>query len=174
MGKSCWNNIQILLVFLIFKLLPNFIFQCYRPQTQQFHLFVTALSICAIYKVFLLAGMKVVRLAKDQFGAFKNALQFCCPTKKNVLCNQAQQNQAEGTGQHLDYSRSTQNETIEAVAPQQSDKEKFYLLSLLSFTRASVTLSVGEQAGRKHSCRFYILKSQLLSNDYNLILHVQC
>ena len=42
MGKSCWRArlviqqlfpIQILLVFLRFKLLPNFIFQCYRPQT---------------------------------------------------------------------------------------------------------------------------------------------
>ena len=47
MGKSCWIAslaiqqlfpIQIFLTFPIFKLLPNFIFQCYRPQTWQFYL----------------------------------------------------------------------------------------------------------------------------------------
>ena len=43
--------IQILLVFLRFKLLPNFIFQCYRLQTWQFYLLFSALSISAIYKV---------------------------------------------------------------------------------------------------------------------------
>ena len=43
--------IQILLVFLRFKLLPNFIFQCYRPQTWQLYLFFTALSISAIRDV---------------------------------------------------------------------------------------------------------------------------
>ena len=36
--------IQILLIFLIFELPPNFIFQCYRPQTWQFYLFFLALS----------------------------------------------------------------------------------------------------------------------------------
>ena len=43
--------IQILLVFLRFKLLPNFIFQCYRLQTWQFYLLFSALSISAIPKV---------------------------------------------------------------------------------------------------------------------------
>ena len=43
--------IQILLVFLSFKLLPNFIFQCYRPQTWQFYLFSPALSISAIHEL---------------------------------------------------------------------------------------------------------------------------
>ena len=42
--------IQILLVFLRFKLLP-IIFHCYRPQTWQFYLFFPALSISAIHKV---------------------------------------------------------------------------------------------------------------------------
>ena len=61
MGKSYWRArlaiqqhfpIQILLVFLRFKLLPNFIFQCYRPQTWQFYLFFPAqLSISAIHTV---------------------------------------------------------------------------------------------------------------------------
>ena len=44
MGKSCWRvrlaiqqlfPIQIFLPFPIFKLLPSFIFQCYRPQAWQ-------------------------------------------------------------------------------------------------------------------------------------------
>ena len=35
--------IQIPLIFLRFELPPNFIFQCYRPQTQQFYLFYPAL-----------------------------------------------------------------------------------------------------------------------------------
>ena len=48
MGKSCRRArpaiqqlfpIQILLPFPIFKLPPNFIFQCYRPQTWQSYLF---------------------------------------------------------------------------------------------------------------------------------------
>ena len=43
--------IQILLVFLRFKLLPNFIFQCYRPQTWQFYLFFPALSVSSIHEV---------------------------------------------------------------------------------------------------------------------------
>ena len=43
--------IQILLVFLRFELLPNFIFQCYRPQTWQLYLFFLALSISAIHEV---------------------------------------------------------------------------------------------------------------------------
>ena len=34
-----------ILLFLRFKLLPNFIFQCYRPQTWQFYLFFHALSV---------------------------------------------------------------------------------------------------------------------------------
>ena len=44
-------HIQILLVFLRFKLLPNFIVQRYRPQTWQFYLFFPALSISAIHEV---------------------------------------------------------------------------------------------------------------------------
>ena len=60
MGKSCWIAslalqqpfpIQILLIFLRFKLLPNFIFQCYRHQTWQFYLFFPALFISGIHKV---------------------------------------------------------------------------------------------------------------------------
>ena len=62
MGKSYWiarlvNQqllpIQILLLFLKFNLLPNFIFQCYRPQTWQFYLFIffPALSISGTDKV---------------------------------------------------------------------------------------------------------------------------
>ena len=43
--------IQIFLPFLIFKLLPNFIFQCYRPQTWQFYLVFPALFISGIHKV---------------------------------------------------------------------------------------------------------------------------
>ena len=49
MGKDYWNvarlaiqqllPIQILLVFLRFKLQANFIFQCYRPETWQFYIF---------------------------------------------------------------------------------------------------------------------------------------
>ena len=60
MGISyCYQQhfpIQILLVFLRFKLLPNVIFQCYRPQTWQFYLFFPALSISAIHEVL---GIKV-------------------------------------------------------------------------------------------------------------------
>ena len=43
--------IQILLPFPIFKLLPNFIFQCYRPQTWQFYLVFPALFISGTHKV---------------------------------------------------------------------------------------------------------------------------
>ena len=59
MGKSCWTArlaiqqhfpIQILLVFLRFKLLP-IIFHCYRPQTWQFYLFFPALSVSSIHEV---------------------------------------------------------------------------------------------------------------------------
>ena len=64
MEKSCWlarlaNQqlfpIQILLIFLRFELPPNFIFQCYRPQTWQFYLFFPALFISGTYKV---SGLK--------------------------------------------------------------------------------------------------------------------
>ena len=41
----------ILLIFLRFELAPNFIFQCYRPQTWQFYLFFPVLSISSIHKV---------------------------------------------------------------------------------------------------------------------------
>ena len=60
MGKSHWIArlaiqqhfpIKILLVFLRFKLPPNFIFQWYRPQTCQFYLLFPALSISAFHKV---------------------------------------------------------------------------------------------------------------------------
>ena len=60
MGKSCWKTrlalqqlfpIQILLIILRIKLLPNFIFQCYRPQTRQLYLFFPALFISGIHKV---------------------------------------------------------------------------------------------------------------------------
>ena len=43
--------IQILLIFLRFELPPNFIFQCYRPQTWQFYLFFPALFISDTHKV---------------------------------------------------------------------------------------------------------------------------
>ena len=60
MGKSCWIArlalqqhfpIQLLLVFLRFKLLPDFLFQCYRPQTWQFYLLFPSLSISVIHEV---------------------------------------------------------------------------------------------------------------------------
>ena len=60
MGESCWIAslaiqqlfpIQILLPFPIFKLPPNFISQCYRPQTWQFYLFFPALSVSSIREV---------------------------------------------------------------------------------------------------------------------------
>ena len=60
MGKSCWLAslalqqlfpIQILLTFPTFKLLPNIMFQCYRPQTWQFYLVFPALSISGIREV---------------------------------------------------------------------------------------------------------------------------
>ena len=60
MGKSCWLAslahqqlfpIQIFLPFPIFKLLPNFIFQCYRPQAWQFYLVFPALFISGTHKV---------------------------------------------------------------------------------------------------------------------------
>ena len=58
-GKRCWMTrlaiqhlfpIQILLVFPRFKLLPHFIFQCYRPQTWQLYWFLSALSISGIHR----------------------------------------------------------------------------------------------------------------------------
>ena len=60
MAKSRWIArlaiqqhfpIKILLVFLRFKLPPNVIFHCYRPQTCQFYLLFPALSISAFHKV---------------------------------------------------------------------------------------------------------------------------
>ena len=60
MGKCCWITslaiqqmfpIQILLPFPIFKLPPNFIFQCYRPQTWQFYLFFPTFSVSSIHEV---------------------------------------------------------------------------------------------------------------------------
>ena len=52
-GKPCSPatfSIQILLIFLRFELPPNFIFQCYRPQTWQFYLFFSC-SFHFWYKV---------------------------------------------------------------------------------------------------------------------------
>ena len=43
--------IRILLIFLRFELPPNFVFQCYWPQTWQFYLLFPALSISSIHKV---------------------------------------------------------------------------------------------------------------------------
>ena len=54
MGKCCWVAtfpIQILLPFPIFKLPPNFISQCYKPQTWQFYLVFPALSVSGIHEV---------------------------------------------------------------------------------------------------------------------------
>ena len=60
MRRSCWRArlalqqlfpIQNLLQFPIFNPLPNFIFECYRPQTWQFYLFFPALFISGIHKV---------------------------------------------------------------------------------------------------------------------------
>ena len=73
MEKMCWMArlaieqhfpIQILLVFLRFKLLPNFIFQCNRSQTWQFYLFFPGLSISAIHEVLgiTLSCKRLVRL----------------------------------------------------------------------------------------------------------------
>ena len=56
-GKPCPPgifSIQILLIFMRFEFLPNFIriFQCYRPQAWLFHFFFSpALSISWIHKV---------------------------------------------------------------------------------------------------------------------------
>ena len=54
LGKSCWIAriaIEQLYPILRINLLPNFIFQCYRPQTWHFYLFFPALSISGIHKV---------------------------------------------------------------------------------------------------------------------------
>ena len=57
MGKRCWMAslaiqllfpIQILLIFLRFDLPPNFIFECYRPQTWQFYLVFPAYESFAL------------------------------------------------------------------------------------------------------------------------------
>ena len=42
---------QLLPIFIRFKLLSNFIFQCYRPQTWQFYLVFPALFISGTHKV---------------------------------------------------------------------------------------------------------------------------
>ena len=42
--------IQILLIFLRFELLPNFIFHCYRPQTWQSTYFFPAFSTLLVFK----------------------------------------------------------------------------------------------------------------------------
>ena len=56
MGKSCWmarvvTFSHIFLPFAIFKLLLNFIFQCYRLQTWQFYLVFPALFISGTHKM---------------------------------------------------------------------------------------------------------------------------
>ena len=48
--------IQILLIFLRIKLLPNVIFLSYRPQTWQFYLCFPVLFISGIHKV---SGLKL-------------------------------------------------------------------------------------------------------------------
>ena len=60
-GKSCGmaslairqlfpiHCVQIVLIFLRFERLQNFIFECYRPQTWQFYLFFPALFISGIH-----------------------------------------------------------------------------------------------------------------------------
>ena len=54
-NKLCYpatfSHTNPLTIFLIFKLLPNFIFQCYRSQMLQFYLFFPALFISGIHKV---------------------------------------------------------------------------------------------------------------------------
>ena len=64
MGKCGWIAslraiqqlfpIQILLPFLIFKLTTNFIVQCYRPQTWQIYLSLSAFSASSIHKVLVI------------------------------------------------------------------------------------------------------------------------
>ena len=60
MGKCWWIAslaissifpIQILLPFPIFKLPPNFISQCYRPQIWQFYFSFSSLSVSSIHEV---------------------------------------------------------------------------------------------------------------------------
>ena len=75
MGKSCWIArlalqqhlpIQILLVFLRFKLTPDFIFRWYRPQTWQFYLFFPALSISGIHKVPVIYKRRPIQFSVTQ------------------------------------------------------------------------------------------------------------
>ena len=65
--------IQIFLPFPRFKLLPNFIFQCYRPQTWQFYLVCPALSFLVLTKCQVL-NLSVCR-------SCDRVLQraYCCP-----------------------------------------------------------------------------------------------
>ena len=48
--QATFFSIQILIIFLKFELPPNFIFQCYRPQTWQFYIFFPALSFLVFTK----------------------------------------------------------------------------------------------------------------------------
>ena len=69
--------IQILLPFPIFKLLPNFIFHCYRPQTWQLYLFFPALFISGTRKV---PGLKfkggVGHMTRSCKGPIPHGLEF--------------------------------------------------------------------------------------------------
>ena len=84
MGQSCWMAslgiqhlfpIQILLIFLRFELLPNFIFECYTPHTLQFlHIFFLLISFLVLTKCQVL-NLRVGRL-RDHVLHAKGPLVF--------------------------------------------------------------------------------------------------
>ena len=82
--------IQILLPFPIFKLPPNFIFQCYRPQTWQFYLFFPALSVSSIQKV---PGIKFKGGEVNWVLAAKGLFMWReCAGENKFICNKKKSN----------------------------------------------------------------------------------
>ena len=84
MGKSCCMPrlfpIQLLLIFLRFKLLPNVIFHCYRPQTWQFYIVLPALFISGIHKVTRLNLRVVGHLTRPAKALFSTVRDYCLCT----------------------------------------------------------------------------------------------
>ena len=144
MGK--WLAIQQLFPyksschFWYFKLLPNFIFQCYRPQTWQFYLFLPALSVSGIHEVL---GIKLrVGRSPDPQLQKANLFYLSIPFNHNcVLSYAAAGKQVQCMWTNWNFQIQIQRATLKSWGFVRGKKGiwlKFVLVSLSIASRVSI------------------------------------